>query len=304
MRHSRLTYIGAYHHIMNRGDKGENIFSDNKLKVRFLELLMEKSKLYRIKIYAYCIMDNHFHLVVQNTSGRMPQLMRILDGQYAMNYRSMVKGKGYVFQDRYKSTIIGEDKYLKIVIIYVLLNPVRAGLVKNPYDYRWSSINDYFTGGISDIVENRFVEELFADKDVFDDLLEEWAGKDIIPVKETNIGKVMGDEAFIRKALYKFNRRRKSEVSKRMRQNEMDFELPDRLIKRFEIAKGIKVDEMNCNSKEGRVLRYELLRLLKEQGGLEYKEIVGYKPFNNLRFNSLGQMYKRAKERNSKKEER
>ncbi|TES93004.1 MAG: hypothetical protein E3J87_03260 [Candidatus Cloacimonadota bacterium] len=304
MRHSRLTYIGAYHHVMNRGDKGENIFSDKKLKVRFLELLKEKSRIYKIVVYAYCIMDNHFHLVIQNTSGKMSELMRVLDGQYAMNYRGTQKGKGYVFQDRYKSTLIGEDKYLKIAIIYVLLNSVRAGLVENPYDYRWSSINEYFTGMVSDTVENRFVEELFSDKDEFNNLLKEWAGREGMPVKETRVGKVLGDGAFITKAVHRFDRRKKIEASKRMRHMEADFELPDSLIKRFEIDKGIRVDEIDYNSKAGRAFRYELLRLLKEEGGLEYKEIVEYKPFSNLKFSSLGQMYKRAKAKERERKKR
>jgi putative transposase len=297
MRHSRLTYIGAYHHVMNRGDKGEKIFEDNKLKVRFLKLLKEKSRIYKIAVYAYSIMDNHFHLVLQNTNGRLSEFMRVLDGQYAMNYRRMVEGKGYVFQNRYKSTLIGEDKYLKIVIVYVLLNPVRAGLVKNPYDYRWSSIGEYFGGNLSDIVDNRFVEELFGDREEFTNLLNEWSTKEGIPVDNTRVGKVIGGKEFIKKALNKFDRRKKSEDSKGMRIEDSNFESADSLIRKFEIDKGMKIDEIDYNTKEGRALRYELLILLKEQGGLQYKEIVGHKPFSNLKFSSLGQIYKRAKKR-------
>ncbi len=125
---------------MNRGDKGEKIFLQESAKRRFLELLKEKSRIYKIVLYAYCIMDNHFHLVIKNSSGKMSEFMRALDGQYAMNYRKVSKSRGYVFQDRYKSILVEEGKHLMVLIIYVLLNPVRAGLVHNPFDYRWSSI--------------------------------------------------------------------------------------------------------------------------------------------------------------------
>lgn len=300
MRHSRLTYIGAYHHLMNRGDKGEKIFANNNLKVRFLELLKEKSKIYKITVYAYSIMDNHFHLVLQNASGRMSEFMRLLDGQYAMNYRCIIEGKGYVFQNRYKSTLIGDDRYLKIVIVYVLLNPVRAGLAKSPYDYRWSSINEYFNGRVSDIVDNRFVEELFGDRKEFNNLLNEWLGKEEMSVENTRIGGVLGDKKFIKKALNRFDRRKKTGKSKRMRVEDIKFESADNLIRKFEIDKGMKIDEIDYNTKEGKSLRYELIIILKEQGGLQYKEIVRYKPFSNLKFNSLGKMYKRAKEKKKK----
>jgi putative transposase len=297
MRHSRLTFIGAYHHVMNRGDKGENIFLSESSKIRFLELLREKSRIYRITVYAYCILDNHFHLVVQNTSGKISGFMRALDGQYALNYRWANKGKGYVFQGRYRSMLIAEGTYLRRVIVYVLLNSVRAGLVHSPYDYRWSSIGEYYTGGESEIVENRFVEELFGEKEELDDMLREGLAREDVAVKDTRIGKILGDKAFIQESMQRFERRKKGGVSKRMRYKEDNFELPDNLIRKFEIDKGIRVNEIDCNTKGGRMLRYELLRLLKEQGGLGYKEIVRYVPFSTLKFSSLGQMYKRAKQR-------
>lgn len=297
MRHSRLTYTGAYHHVMNRGDKGENIFPDSASKRRFLTLLQEKSKIYRIAIYAHCVMDNHFHLVIQNTSGRMSEFMRVLDGQYALHYRGALKGKGYVFQDRYKSILIGEGKYLRTVIIYVLLNPVRGGITRNPYEYRWSSICEYYTGHASGVVVNSFVEELFGGKEELDNLLRERLAVEEMAVRDTRLGKILGDDAFIEKSLHRFNRRREQGQSKGMRYGEEKSEAPDCLIRKFEIEKGIRLDQIDYDTKAGRMIRYELLRLLKEQGGMKYRQIVLLKPFSNLKFSSLGQMYKRAKER-------
>jgi hypothetical protein len=227
----------------------------------------------------------------------MSEFMSVLDGQYAMNYRQVFKGRGYVFQGRYKSILVEEEKYLRMVIVYVLLNLVRAGFVHSPYDYRWSSIGEYYTGRVSGVVENRLVEEVFGDRKELDNLLREWLDKEDISVKDTRFGKILGDEVFIEKSLQRFDRRREQGVSKRMRHKEANFESPDSLIRRFEIDKGIRLDEIDCKTKGGRILRYDLLRLLKEQAGLQYKQIILYKPFSNLKFGSLGQMYKRAKQR-------
>jgi REP element-mobilizing transposase RayT len=144
MRRARITYPGAFHHVMNRGIEGKDIFSDDTDKDIFLRILKEKSKKLRIRLLVYCIMNNHYHLVLQNSSGMLSDFMRELNGEYGMVYRKRKGGRGYVFQSRYKSTIIQEGAYLKMVIIYVSLNPVRAGKVLNPYEYEWSSIREYF----------------------------------------------------------------------------------------------------------------------------------------------------------------
>jgi len=131
---------------MNRGVRGEDIFLDNRGKDYFLSILKEKSKKLRIKLLAYCIMNNHYHQILQNTSDRLSSFMKQLNSQYGIYYRKKEGGKGYVFQGRYKSILIQEDRYLDMAIIYVLLSPVRAGRVSDPYNYRWSSIQDYFSG--------------------------------------------------------------------------------------------------------------------------------------------------------------
>jgi hypothetical protein len=89
-------------------------------------------------------MGNHFHLVLENTSGKMSDFMRQLNGHYAMNYRKIMGGQRYVFQNRFKSTLIENDSYLLTSIAYTLLNPVRARLVDRYDGYVWSSANDYF----------------------------------------------------------------------------------------------------------------------------------------------------------------
>lgn len=143
MRKARVTYTESYHHVMNRGIQGEEIFSDGRAKVYFLEIMEEKSENLKMRIFAYCLMDNHYHLILRNSSGRLSEFMKQLNGQYGIYYRKKKGGRGYVFQNRFKSTLIQKDKYLKMAILYVLLNPVRGRIVEFPWQYRWSRIGEY-----------------------------------------------------------------------------------------------------------------------------------------------------------------
>ena len=241
-------------------------------------------------------MDNHYHLILQNNSGRLSDFMKQLNGQYGMYYRKREGGKGYVFQGRYRSTLIQEDKYLDMAIVYVLLNPVRSGEVSDPYRYRWSSIHEYFSGYSSKIVDNEFVEGLFKREEQFKKLLAEWANKDI-EVKNTRLGSVIGERDFIKKAIKQFNRRKVRTKSERRRKEDYIFESAEEVIRRFEEEKSIKMENIDANSFKGKRLRGELLVLLKDKAGLKYIEILKYPLFYQLKYSSFGKLYKRACEK-------
>lgn len=296
MRRIRFTFKGAYHHVMNRGIKGENIFFDDKAKIYFLKALREKSKNLKLRILTYCIMDNHYHLILQNSSGMLSRFMKQLNSQYGIYYRKRVGGRGYVFQDRFKSTLIQEDKYIQMAIVYVLLNPVRSGKVEGPWEYKWSSIGEYFSNRKSSFIDNTFTEELLGEKRILKNLLKDWGNRDLT-TKKTKLGDVLGEDNFIEKAIKRFNRRRKKDTSKRMRRYEYALEPVEKIIKDFETKKGIKVKEIKAKSKKGKQLRNEFLVLLKDKAGLTYSEIIEYQPFQKLKHSSLGQLYKRTKEK-------
>ena len=101
MRRARITYEGAFHHAMNRGINGDNIFAGSKSKKMFLDIMEGTAKNLKIKILTYCIMANHYHLILENSSGRMSDFFRQLNGNYGMIYRKLYGEHGYVFQGRY-----------------------------------------------------------------------------------------------------------------------------------------------------------------------------------------------------------
>ncbi len=293
MRRARFTFEGAFHHVMNRGHNKSIIFPTRSDKFYFINLIHLKAKLLRIKILAYTIMDNHYHIILQNTSNKLSDFMKQINSIYATYFRKKYGGCGYVFANRFKSTLIQNNSYLLIAILYTLKNPVRAKLVLNPYEYKYSSINEYFNlGNRKNITDNKFVEELFGSRNVLKDKLEEE-----IKIKEnrSRMGKVLGDKKFIKESLKKFDRRKENKKgTEKRRIDERPFKKYREIKRIFEIKEGIKVREINIRKIEGKRKRIILLKLLREEGGYKYKEINRLRLYQNLKLNSLSVLYLRA----------
>ena len=297
MRRARVTYQGAFHHAMNRGYEGKKIFLKDSEKNLFLELLKETAKVLRIRIFAYCIMDNHYHLVLENSSGRMSEFFKKLNGQYGRIYRKENKGKGYVFQDRFKSKIIQDDSYLLMVIGYVLNNPVRAGLATDFLDYQWSSSSLYFNKQSSDIIDDKYVESIFGS---FHNMSSQIRNLKIkkLPVIRTRVGEIIGGEEFVAESLEKFDRRKPNDqVEEYKRIDDYYFDSFEKILFEFKRKHKIEAFDIHTKSYEGKRLRGELLVDLRDNAGLTYGEITKIPIFSDLKISSLGWIYKNAKVR-------
>jgi putative transposase len=127
-RKARLTVAGAVHHLMSRGNGGMQIFIDNDDRCFFLwvlEKLLEKSG---YLLYAWCLMDNHYHVLIRTNEYPLGAFMRMLNGRYAQYFRKKSETRGYLFQDRYKSIVTQDQNYIEELVRYIHLNPVRAGI--------------------------------------------------------------------------------------------------------------------------------------------------------------------------------
>ena len=296
MRQPRLTYPGAYHHCMNRGLEGRDIFVGDVNKKIFLDFLSNKIVLFKIRLFAFCIMDNHYHLLLENSSGRMSDFFRQLNSHYAFYFRKKMKNRGYVFQSRYVSTIIENDSYLKQAILYVLQNPVRANIVDHFRKYRWSSGDLYFTKRKDAWLDSGYVEDLFGSENEIDHALESGGISDF-PVIRSVFGGVMGEKGFLEKALTKYNRRKQPDALKKRRKTDFYFEPVEKVIFEFEKLKGVRTEEINIDSYRGKRLRGELLVRLKNLAGLTYREIAEIPLFSSLQYLSLAHLYKNARKR-------
>lgn len=283
---------------MNRGHGGDDILHGKKNKKLFLDYLSDASKKLKIKTLAYCLMDNHYHLVIENTSGRMSDFLKKLNGNYGKYYSKMSGRTGYVFQSRFKSTLIEKDSYLVKSIQYLLQNPVRAGIVPNAEDYKWSSVNSYYTSTKNKIVDIKFVKEMFGTKNEFLGALHT-VSYDRLPVISSKYGSVLGSENFFKSSLKKHNRRKRpSEQSVgTKRKDDHYFEPTEKVIWEFEKKKRMKLNKIDISTIKGKRLRSELLVIIKDKTGLTYSEIGRFDIFRDLNSNSLRSIYRNTKKR-------
>ncbi|MCD6312167.1 MAG: transposase [Elusimicrobia bacterium] len=280
---------------MNRGILGEKIFPDAAARNKFIKLLNEKKAASKINLIAYSVLPNHYHLVLQNSSGQLSAFIKRLAGAYAVYYRARFGGKGYVFQNRYKSTLVQEDNYLRGLIIYVLMNPVKAGLAVDPFEYKWSSAGEYFSGQIHGTGTNRkIVEDIFGDKAALKKALTGYDGKEP-DVQLTRVGQVMGNAHFIESAFRKFDRRILRDGIQRRREKDYIFDSVESIFKEFEKENEVKVDSLNSKTRRCGKLRAILLVNLKDNAGLRYKDIQKISIFKDIQLSSMSTLYRRAK---------
>jgi REP element-mobilizing transposase RayT len=124
---------------MNRGQSRRNIFIENKGRQSFLDLLADMARLWKVEIYAYCLMDNHYHLLLSTPTGVLSRPMRHLDGIYTQKFNRIHHRDGPLFRGRYKAILIDAEEYFLSVVRYIHKNPLGAGVVSDIDRYRWSS---------------------------------------------------------------------------------------------------------------------------------------------------------------------
>lgn len=137
----RIEFPGAVYHLTARGNRQESIFLSDEDRFGFLEILGKTIVRYNWLCHAYCLMDNHYHLLVETIDANLSIGMRQLNGMYTQLSNRNHKKVGHVFQGRFKSILIERDSYLLELCRYIVCNPVKAGICPKPGDWGWSSYN-------------------------------------------------------------------------------------------------------------------------------------------------------------------
>jgi putative transposase len=135
----RIEYPGAVYHITSRGNEKKSVFKDDEDRETFLRILTHVNKRYHWLCHAYCLMDNHYHLLVETPDGNLSLGMRQLNGVYTQAFNKRRNRSGHLFQGRYKAILIQKDSHLLEACRYVVLNPIRARVIERPEDWKWSS---------------------------------------------------------------------------------------------------------------------------------------------------------------------
>ena len=129
---------GIYH-IMLRGINQQTIFEDEEDYLKFIETLKEYKAVSGYKVFAYCLMSNHIHILIKVEKEDLDLIMKRIGGSYVYWYNWKYYRKGHLFQDRFKSEVVEDDAYFLTVLRYIHQNPVKAGIIKNIDQYKYSS---------------------------------------------------------------------------------------------------------------------------------------------------------------------
>ncbi len=149
-RLARLTIPGYPHHIIQRGNNRQAIFSSSADYQYLLRLIEENAIKFEIDVHAYVLMSNHFHLLATpQTDTGLPLMMQAVGRSYVRYFNNLQVRTGSLWEGRYRSTLIQTDRYLLACMAYIDLNPVRAGMVAEPLDYAWSS-HGFYVGARAD----------------------------------------------------------------------------------------------------------------------------------------------------------
>lgn len=199
----RVSYPGAFYHVTARGNERKEIFSSNRDRLRFLSYLESAHMRYGALFHGYCLMENHYHLLLETPRENLSQIMHHINGAYTIYYNVKTSRSGHLFQGRYRSILVEKDAYCLELSRYIHLNPVRAGMVKSVEEYPWSSYLAYIgkrearqwmeTG----FVLASFGEDVSTARERYREFVKEGEEKKVgNPLEQVHASTILGREAF------------------------------------------------------------------------------------------------------------
>lgn len=206
----RIQYEGAFYHVFSRGNERREIFYDQADYQKFKEYLKCAQEKYGYILHCYVLMTNHYHLLVETPRGNLSQVMHYINSSYPTYINAKRKRAGHLYQGRYDSVLIEQDRYLLEVSRYLHLNPFRANMVKHPRFYEHSSYLSYVEKKREDFVCPDFVLGMVSSKRKiavrkYQEYVEQGMTEDIEnPFQSVYGGMILGSEQFIKDTLSRF----------------------------------------------------------------------------------------------------
>ncbi|HCC07039.1 MAG TPA: hypothetical protein DEP72_02570 [Clostridiales bacterium] len=159
-RKQRIHYNGGLYHVMARGNNGEYNIAKDEEKLEYISIIKRYKERYGFRLYAYCIMDNHIHMLIVVDEIPLEKIMQGIQQVYTQRYNKKYRRTGHVFQQRYKAIVCNKDGYLLHLIKYIHFNPIEAGMTET-VDYKWSSHYEYIKNK-NELVETDYVLKLIS----------------------------------------------------------------------------------------------------------------------------------------------
>ncbi len=204
----RIEYPGAHYHVTTRGNERRDVFKSKRDREKFLSYLESAAMRYGAVIHTYCLMSNHYHLLLETPAGNLSQIMQHINGAYTNYFNTKRKRSGHLFQGRFKAILIEADEYAMALSRYIHLNPVRVGIVNKPEEYQWSSYREYI--GIKEtpawlrtaFVLRHFSKDPNAMNDKYRSFVEDLLGKEYdSPLNASMASTMLGSAEFVQEIM-------------------------------------------------------------------------------------------------------
>jgi len=205
----RIEYEGALYHLLSRGNQGSDIFVDEKDRGRFLDAVGEMVEKYDIDVFAYVLMNNHYHLLVRTRQANLKKAMHWFGTTYTQRFNWRHLRSGHLFQGRYKSIIVQNNAYLLQLSCYIHRNPLRSGIVNRLVDYPWSSYKSYAYGRktpgwlSTDLILSQFDDDQGCHRR-YRERVQRYAAEEKHLFEDLRHGLVFGSQQFVEKIRKKY----------------------------------------------------------------------------------------------------
>jgi putative transposase len=268
----RLEAENTFYHLTNRGDGRKRIYASEYDNEKFLEYIIQAKKRFKFRLYAYVLMRNHYHLFLETLLPNLSRIMHFINGSYATYYNTKRNKSGHLFQGRYKSVIVDTDSYFLELTRYIHLNPVKAGIVKLPEEYKWSSYKAYLGNAEDKYIDKEAIKERtdLRGKRYEDFVLTAIDQKEDL-FKDTYGGVLLGNTAFIKEKL--------KEMKKQVKGKHISYKDDLRgYVEKEEILELIKneygkdPEQLRTRSRKGKERKIAIY-LMRELTGLNNSEI-------------------------------
>ena len=269
-RQLRIEYRGAFYHVTARGNERKDIFKSNRDREKFMEYLQSAAVRYGAVIHAWCLMNNHYHLLLETPEGNLSQIMQHINGAYTNYFNTKRKRSGHLFQGRYKAILVEADEYALELSRYIHLNPVRVGAVTDPAYYRWSSCADYIDHRkVPNWLKRDFILGHFgaAEKDSvpkYQQFVKDLIGKETAnPMAQVVVGSILGSPEFVERI--------QGEYEERMLQDR-NLPMPLQATPKVELNRLMEAAQAAFGEKN-RQAKNVAIHLAHQYGGLKLREI-------------------------------
>ena len=275
-RKPRIEFEGAFYHVITRGNQRQKVFKDKDDFLKYLEILSNYKIRYKYFLYAFVLMNNHVHLLIETQEIPLSKILQGINQSYTTYFNRKYKTVGHLFQGRYKAILCDRDEYLLSLVKYIHLNPVRARIVKTPDEYQWSSHHSYIqrTDKINMIDTDQVLRMFSEDKQRARKLYSAYMSESPIVKKEdlyNTIGqRILGSEEFLERVMERYD----GELKKEKREREYTLH---EIAKSVEKICGVTLKQIRKKSKSETVtLGRKLLNLVAKEYGHKGKEIGLY----------------------------